>query len=312
MQGAEAAVGGPLHVRDAGNTVQLGDVLFEHGQQDGLEQYDAALVPPLGGWTEEIAEISMRAPLLSEAIFEGYLEAVHLASAPGGVRRYHESYTRGVARCLTTPDFRLKLGTPFIHSRTGKHMVWVQDRVPRSQAAENEANLRTVHICLELFPPQPDKPSLVRKVARALCPCPKGKGGCAHKVCTLYTLYNLERPEAIGWDEPCTSKECNWRKPPESKCKYDRTKPIEQLIIRKQCESGTEERAKPENRLFSERKPHVTATLGGRAVWQPRPADVVAARNRKSPAVVAALAAFLREVDRNISQLPVGGDDEEV
>ena len=193
MQGAEQRAGGALHVRDAENTISLGDVLHRQGARDGLEQYDASLVPPVGGWVEEPNMVMLRAPLLSETVFEEWLAKERLTFESEGTQYYTESYTRGVSRCLNVPEIHLKVHEIFTHEATGRRMVWLQDKVPRSQAAENESNLRTVHVLCELSndrnavtreeaggsgagndgDPTTCRPPMVRRVLRTLCNCQK-------------------------------------------------------------------------------------------------------------------------------------------
>lgn len=155
MQAAEDNAGGGLHVRDPGNVVTLGSLLQTAGVTDGDEQYDQSLTVPIGGWIEDLAALQVRAPLLSESAMQNWLIKVKLAKVTRGVQAYSESYTRGVSRCLNTPDLRLACGEPFVHGPSGRLMQWLRDKVPRSQAAENESNLRTVHILVERVPHLP-------------------------------------------------------------------------------------------------------------------------------------------------------------
>jgi len=301
----EASAGGALHVRDPKDQVSLGDVL--QANNAGPSQYDTALTPPLSGYTQGEEELSEAAPLLSETVFEDWLAESRLSFESGGFQYYTESYARGVSRCMNLQELRLSVTAVGMHGPR-RRIVWLRDKVPRSQAADNESNLRTVNICLEVSaardPSDPNgsnsaaRPPTVKRVLKAICNCTKGKAGCAHKVCTLYSLMNLDRPDSFNWPVPCTSKECNWRKPAASKWKYDRTLPIQELVLRQQAKAGREAKAKP--KAFSERKPRAVSEAGeGRHRFEVRSASIRARVTAESPEIKEDLAAFLYEVDKN-------------
>ena len=71
---------------------------------------------------------------------------------------------------------------------------------------------------------------------------------------------------------------------------------LQHLVTRKQVEAGQAGRAKIENRSYDGRRASVTADVGGRARFQPRPADVT------SHGMVERFRAFVHSVDMHVSR----------
>lgn len=266
---------GIMHIRDPSNTLSGGDLAVQRDMSSAehLPQFDQALVPPtqVDDWMMEVDQIQLYAPLLSDAIIDDWCRDNLLLYEVDETLYKSESLKRGQHRCLNSEKVAMSISKPY-KDHFNRMVMWLRQHVPRSQTA-NETRL--VHICIEVCHQHVDdgartcQPPLAKRILRALCPCTKGRAGCAHKVCTLFTCFNIPRPPSVVWSVPTTSKECNWNKPSREGWSYSELNPMEGLRTFKQYDDVT---ARP----YSTRRPQPAHGNKKRSDdYQPRPQSVI-------------------------------------
>lgn len=213
---------GIMHVRDPANKISAGHAALKAGMPaSSLPQFDEKLTPPPltdATWCSTLRGVSENGPLISELNIYSWARAEKMMYALNSREMKGESFKRGEYRCLNNPDPQFQCTLP-MQDYAGRTVVWLHEKVPRSTTTAGPR--RVCYVCVEvdtsqkLYPAGSDRttPPVVMRVLRATCDCTKGQAGCAHKSCTLHTLYNIPRDERLQWRLPSTSKECNWNRP---------------------------------------------------------------------------------------------------